>query len=77
VYKGVGSMKDKIGKVMEEFKLGNTTVKFNDAYIYKTEEEIERILDRISNIWIDAYLNGRVNFEMLEKLEPFEMLKLA
>ncbi|WP_313756212.1 hypothetical protein [Tissierella sp.] len=68
-------MKDKVGKVIAEFKLGNTTIKFNDAYIYETEEEIEKALDRISNIWIDAYLNGRANLEMLEKLGPFEIIR--
>ncbi|MBU5311872.1 hypothetical protein KQI38_07505 [Tissierella carlieri] len=69
-------MKGKVGKVIEEFKIGNTTIKFNDAYMYETEEEVEKALDRISNIWIDAYRNGRVNWEMLEKLGPFEMIEV-
>lgn len=69
-------MKGKVGKVIEEFKIGNTTIKFNDAYMYETEEEVEKALDRISNIWIDAYRNGRYNAEMLEKLGPFEMINI-
>jgi hypothetical protein len=36
------------GNVVEEFKIGNTTIQICDDYCVKTEEEIERILNRIS-----------------------------
>lgn len=39
------------GNVVEVFKLGNTTIKIcDDAYRDKTDEDINRILDRISQI---------------------------
>lgn len=53
-------MKDRVGKVIEEFKIGNTTIKINDAYMVTDQEEIDRILDRIANIVMNAYAAGRV-----------------
>lgn len=39
------------GNVVEVFKLGNTTIKIcDDAYRDKTDEDINRILDRIAQI---------------------------
>jgi len=53
-------VKDRVGKVVEEFKIGNTTIKINDAYMVTDQEEIDRILDRIANIVMNAYAAGRV-----------------
>lgn len=62
---------------LEVMKIENTTIKiFMSDFAYKSDEEIERALDRISNIWIDAYINGRVDLEVLEKLGPFEMINI-
>lgn len=37
--------------VVDEYKIGNTTIKIcDDAYISKTPEEIQKILDRITAI---------------------------
>lgn len=75
-------MEEKIKPVVENepievMKIENTTIKiFMSEYAYKNDEEVEGALDRISDIWIDAYLNGRVNYEMLEKLGPFEMINI-
>jgi hypothetical protein len=62
---------------LEVMKIENTTIKiFMSDIAYKSDEEIERALDRISDIWIDAYINGRVDLKMLEKLGPFEMINI-
>ncbi|WFA10372.1 hypothetical protein [Tissierella sp. Yu-01] len=53
-------MKGRVGKIVEEFKIGNTTIKINDAYMVTDQEEIDRILDRIANIVMNAYAAGRV-----------------
>jgi hypothetical protein len=40
-----------LGNVVEEYKIGNTTIKICDAaYINKTPEEINKILDRLTDI---------------------------
>lgn len=40
-----------IGNVVEEYKIGNTTIKIcDDAYRDKTPEDIERIMERIAVI---------------------------
>ncbi len=37
--------------LVEEYKIGNTTIKiYDDAYKDKTQEDIDRILERIANI---------------------------
>lgn len=44
------------GNLVEEFKLGNTRIKIYDsAYIDKTPEDIERILQNIANITLRYY----------------------
>lgn len=52
--------KDKVGNIIEEFKIGNTRIKVNDAYMVTDPEEIEKILDRIAAIVMNAYAAGRV-----------------
>lgn len=38
-----------IGNVVQEYKIGNTTIKIcDDAYRDKTPEDIKKILDRIN-----------------------------
>ena len=42
--------------LVEEYKIGNTTIKiYNDAYKDKTQEDIDRILERIAQIAKNAY----------------------
>lgn len=48
------------GKIIEEFKIGNTTIKINDKYMVTDQEEIDRILERIADIVVNAYSNNRV-----------------
>mgnify|MGYP000052732980 CR=1 FL=1 len=37
--------------LVEEYKIGNTTIKiYDDAYKDKTQEDIDRILERIAHI---------------------------
>jgi hypothetical protein len=36
---------------VEEFYLGATHVEIWDDYVVKTQEEVDAILDRISDIW--------------------------
>ncbi|MDI3312550.1 MAG: hypothetical protein QJR05_14150 [Thermoanaerobacterium sp.] len=44
------------GNIVEEYKIGNTTIKICDsAYKDKTPEDIERILKRIMEIGIRIY----------------------
>lgn len=54
-------MKGKVGNVIEEFKLGNTTIKINDAYMVTDQEEIDKILDRIAAIVVNAYAKKNIN----------------
>ncbi|WMM25642.1 hypothetical protein RBU61_02950 [Tissierella sp. MB52-C2] len=73
----VGVKQIEANEPLKVMKIENTTIKiFMSDFAYKGDEEIERALDRISNIWIDAYINGRVDLEMLEKLGPFEMINI-
>lgn len=63
---------------VEVMKIENTTIKiFISEFAYKTDEEVEESEYRMGDIWVDAYLNGRYDAEMLEKLGPFEMIKIA
>lgn len=51
-----------IGTVVEEFKLGNTTIKIcNDAYINRTQEEIEQSLKRINDICLKCVMSSGYN----------------
>lgn len=44
------------GNIVEEYKIGNTTIKICDAaYKDKTPEDIEKILKRIMEIGIRIY----------------------
>lgn len=48
------------GNVVEEYKLGNTTIKIYDtAYINKTPEDIQKILERIASIGWEIVLEAR------------------
>jgi hypothetical protein len=44
---------------VEEFKLGNTTIEIHDdAYVGKTQEDIDNILARIAQIYMSAKLRN-------------------
>lgn len=42
------------GKIINECKIGNATVKINDAYIIKDPGRIDEILKRIAAIGVNA-----------------------
>jgi hypothetical protein len=43
------------GNLVEEYKLGNTTIKiYDNAYIDKTKEDMERIMRRVAEIAMKA-----------------------
>lgn len=47
---------DENANVVEEYKLGNTTVKIADtAYKDKTQEDINNIIQRLTNIVANSY----------------------
>ena len=48
----------KEGKIIEEFKLGNTTVRINDAYITTDPAEVDKILERIADIVVNARMKS-------------------
>ncbi|WP_353096377.1 hypothetical protein [Tissierella praeacuta] len=66
---------------VEVRKIENTTSKiFLPDVSHLDDKEIERLIEesdqRIVDIWVDAYLNGRYDAEMLEKFGPYEMINI-
>jgi hypothetical protein len=47
-----------IGNLVQEYKIGNTRIKIYDsAYIGKSKDDVEQILKRIADIWVNAKLS--------------------
>jgi len=45
--------------IVRDFYDGNTHIMIADNYCVKTKAERDAILDRVKQIWINAYLGGR------------------
>lgn len=57
LFKGVGIME---GKVVAEYKFGNTIIEINDAYIKSDKEDIDKILKKIAEIVVNAHMKKEV-----------------